>query len=174
MWNKQSYLQINKYLIKILKKKVNAVTNRAFWEVCVHWESYIFFFNKAKVSVILYTAHSENDMNKAVGKCIKRSIIWNHEFKVCRSHVSSEAELSSCLHSIRTTRPSRREHAIVQDTNTHFTTSHNWIRLSLQGLWNQVFIRHSKIGLNYINVYLLNADGKRESIIMFAFLLLII
>ncbi len=35
-----------------------------------------------------------------------------------------------------------------------------------------MFISHSKIGLNYRNAYLLNADGKRESIIMFAFLLL--
>ncbi len=37
-----------------------------------------------------------------------------------------------------------------------------------------MFIRLSKIYLNYVNAYLLNADGKQESIMMFAFLLLII
>ncbi len=37
-----------------------------------------------------------------------------------------------------------------------------------------MFIRNSKICLNDINAHLLNAEGKRESIIMFAFLLLII
>ncbi len=41
------------------------------------------FSNKAKVTLILHTAHSENDMNMTLGKCIKRNIIWNHEFKVC-------------------------------------------------------------------------------------------
>ncbi len=35
-----------------------------------------------------------------------------------------------------------------------------------------MFIRLSKIYLNDVNAYLLNADAKREIIIMFAFLLL--
>ncbi len=33
-----------------------------------------------------------------------------------------------------------------------------------------MFISHSKICLNYINVYFLNADGKRE--VLFAYILL--
>ncbi len=52
----------------------------------------IFFSNKAKVTLILHTAHSENDMNMTMGKSIKFAL----EFKVCRSRVSSEAELFSC------------------------------------------------------------------------------
>ncbi len=67
------------------------------------------FANNAKVALILQTAHSENDIHITVGKCIKRSIIWN-QFKVCQSCVSSETELSSCPLSIPTDRPSRREH----------------------------------------------------------------
>ncbi len=57
-------------------------------------------------------------------------------------------------------------------TNAYFTGSHHWIGPSLQGLWNIMFCSHSKICLYDINAYLLNADSKRESIIMFAFLLL--
>ncbi len=43
--------------------------------------------------------------------------------------ISSEAELSSCPHSIHPDRPSRREHVIMQDTHAHFTRSHSWIWL---------------------------------------------
>ncbi len=42
-------------------------------------------------------------------------------------------------------------------------TSHWWMQLRLQGLWNSLFIRHLKICVNYINAYLLN--GKRESVV---------
>ncbi len=33
------------------------------------------FSNKARVTLIIHTAHSENDVNMTVGKCIKHSII---------------------------------------------------------------------------------------------------
>ncbi len=68
---------------------------------------------------------------------------------------------------------SRRAHEIIQDIQAHFTRSHNWILPSLR---TYMAISHSKIGLNEINAYLriLNAVDKRESIIVFAFLLLII
>ncbi len=36
--------------------------------------------NKAKVTLILHTARSKNDMN--MDKCIKRSIIWSPKFIV--------------------------------------------------------------------------------------------
>ncbi len=85
---------------------------------------------------MLHTAHSENDMNMTVGKCIKHSIIWNFEFNICRTHVSSESELSSYPHLINTDQPSRREHAIMQDINAHFIRFLSCIRLDLQGLWN--------------------------------------
>ncbi len=70
------FSQINKYLIKLIKKEVNTVTNRALsilGSLCAL--GIIFFPNTAKVTLILHTAHSENDMNMTVGKCIKRSII---------------------------------------------------------------------------------------------------
>ncbi len=55
----------------------------------------------------------------------------------------------------------------MQDTHAHFTRSHNRIRLSLQGLWNKIFISYSKICLNDLNAYLFNADGKQEIIIVY-------
>ncbi len=60
----------------------------------MHWESN--FSNKAKVTLILHAAYSENDINMTVGKCMKRSIIENHEFKDFLSGISSEAERGSC------------------------------------------------------------------------------
>ncbi len=68
----------NKYIFNnnIIKKEVNTVTNRALSNlVCLCALGIIFFSNKAKVTLILHTAHSENDMNMTVGKSIKRSII---------------------------------------------------------------------------------------------------
>ncbi len=49
--------------------EVNTVTN--IWEVCVHWEYFFFVVvvaNNVKVTLILHTAHSENDMNIIVDK----------------------------------------------------------------------------------------------------------
>ncbi len=63
-------------LIKnIIKKEVNTVTNRALSILGSLCALGIIFSNKAEVTLILHTAHSENDMNTTVGKCIKRSII---------------------------------------------------------------------------------------------------
>ncbi len=90
-----------------------------------------------------------------------------HNYEVIHNLTS---RIESLKHSIRTDRPSNREHAIMQETNAHFTRSHNCIRLSLHDSWNEMFIRFSKIYLNDVNAYLINADGKRERIIMFVFL----
>ncbi len=46
-----------------------------------------------KVTLILHAAYSENDINMTVSKCMKRSIIENHEFKDFLSGIFSEAEL---------------------------------------------------------------------------------
>ncbi len=83
------------------------------------------FSTKAQVTLILHTARSKNEMNMAVDKWIK-----------CLKFIDlvSPVKLNSfCPHSIH------RKHTIMQDTNIH---SHNYIQLSLQGLWNLMFIRH--------------------------------
>uniref|UniRef100_A0A672TDC9 Protein bicaudal D homolog 2-like n=1 Tax=Sinocyclocheilus grahami TaxID=75366 RepID=A0A672TDC9_SINGR len=54
---------------------LNTVTNRALSILGSLCALVIFFSNKAKVTLILHTAHSGNYMNMTVGKCIKRSII---------------------------------------------------------------------------------------------------
>ncbi len=60
----------------IIRMDVNTLTNWALGimgSLCAL--GIIFFLNKAKLTLILHTAHSENDMNMTVGKCIRRSII---------------------------------------------------------------------------------------------------
>ncbi len=62
--------------------------------------------------------------------------------RVLRSRIS-EAELSSCLHSIRTNLPSHREHAIMQDTNAHFTRSQLDSTKSARFVKSNVLIRQN-------------------------------
>ncbi len=61
----------------IIKKEVN--TKYSGKLVCIGDH---IFSNKAKVTLILHTVHSENYMNMTMGKCVKRSIILNHKFIV--------------------------------------------------------------------------------------------
>ncbi len=52
----------------------------------------------------------------------------------------------------------------------HFKRFHSRIQQSLQGMWNEMFIRLQKTSLNAINMYSLNADSRWKSIIAFAFI----
>ncbi len=57
------------------------------------WESYV--SNKAKVTLILHTAHSENDMNMIMSTSIKCCIILNHDSDVCIQRTRDHADINA-------------------------------------------------------------------------------
>ncbi len=80
MLNKPIYTLMTKYFSQMNKNIIKKISKHHNQQGTQYSGKFLcfgnhIFSNKAKVTPILHTAHSGNDMNIAVGKCIKRSII---------------------------------------------------------------------------------------------------